>query len=321
MTRLKVAALQVSSVDGEPERNLRNASRFVAEAARAGAQLVLAPEFLACGYRYEESIWRFAEPAGGATETWLAEQADAHRIVIGASFLEAEGDDFFNTFSLFGPDGALGRIRKRSLPFFEGWLFKPCSLPKVIESPIGRLAVGICNDTQTSAFLREVGDARPDLILMPHSAPTPHLPFGNGLFRPLHDAQLHVVCHRYANAFGVPVVMCNKVSRAPTTTAIPILPFLRVRFDFTGGSSICDSDGAVVAQASDEELALVGEVELAPNRKRAGPRPHGYWSFPPRVLAGAAGASMRLFEALGRWTYSRNPRRPVAARRSRTTPG
>ena len=121
MRTIKVAAIQVTSLNGSIERNLDNAEPFVERAARQGAELVLCPEFLAAGYIFEESIWQSGEPRGGPTERWLERLARAHRVTIGASFLEAEGDDFYNTFSLFGSDGAvLGRVRKQSLPVFEG---------------------------------------------------------------------------------------------------------------------------------------------------------------------------------------------------------
>jgi N-carbamoylputrescine amidase len=67
--KLRVAANQVTSLDGEPERNLANAAMHVERAAKAGAKLALGPEFLAAGYVYDESIWRSAEPADGRTET------------------------------------------------------------------------------------------------------------------------------------------------------------------------------------------------------------------------------------------------------------
>src|SRR5262245_3157116 len=122
-TKVRVAAVQVTSRDGEVERNLANAEPFVRDAAARGAELVLCPELLAAGYVYDESLWDAAETRGGPTERWLDRLARELGIVIGASWLEADGDDFFNTFSLFGADGVLGRVRKASLPFFEGWLF------------------------------------------------------------------------------------------------------------------------------------------------------------------------------------------------------
>src|SRR5580698_137432 len=94
---LRVAALQVESRNGEGASNLARAEPLVAKAAQDGARLVLCPEFLA------------------------------------TSYLEAEGEDFFNTFALAAPDGRIaGRVRKESLPAFEGWYFKSSDEPKTI---------------------------------------------------------------------------------------------------------------------------------------------------------------------------------------------
>src|SRR5260370_19976379 len=84
---IRVAAVQGTSKDGEVERNLAHAQRFVAEAADRGAQLVLCPEFLAAGYLYDEAIWKSGEPCEGPTERWLRRLAKEHRIHVGATYL------------------------------------------------------------------------------------------------------------------------------------------------------------------------------------------------------------------------------------------
>lgn len=318
---LRVASVQAVSDNLGMERNLARAGRHVAEAVDRGAQLVLCPEFLAAGYVFEERIWEAGEPEGGLTETWLAGLARDHRVVVGATFLEAEGDHFYNTFSLYGPDGRLGRVRKQSLPFFEGWFFTPCPRPKIVETPLGRLGVGICNDNQTAAFLRHVAEQRPDLLLMPHSAPTPHLlPRGDGAFARLWDSQLRSIAPRYARALGVPVVMSNKVSSGTYRTPVPILPGVSLRLGFRGYSSIHDSDGSRLAELVGEEGVLVETVTLDPARKRTPRAPRGYFSFGPAIVSRPMGGLLRALDALGQRAYGRNPRRAAAARAAAARP-
>ena len=315
MRRSRVAAIQVESLDGRPDHNLAHAEPFVAEAAARGAELVVCPEFLATGYSYSEAIWRAGEPLDGRTERWLARLARAHHIHLGAGFLEADGDEFHNTFSLFDPEGCLvGRVRKGSLPFYEGFYFAPCPRPKTLETRLGRIAVGICNDNQTAAFLREVLATRPDLIIMPHSAPTPELPLLGATFRRHYEDRLGGVAARYARALGVPVVMANKISTARRETPLPLLPGVRLRWRFRGLSTVCDGSGAVLGRLEEIEGALVADVALDPSRKRRDAEPSGYWSFAPPVGRLVGAATMRAFEALGRWAYRRNARRREAAR-------
>lgn len=312
MRTLKVAAVQATSTTGRAAENLRRAEALVAEAARRGAELVLCPEFLAAGYVFHERIWEGAEPEGGATETWLGRVARAFGVHVGATFLEADGDQFFNTFSLYGPSGRrLGRVRKGSLPFFEGWYFAKSDARKVIDTDLGRIGVGICNDNQTSWFFRHMAEEQPDVLLMPHSAPTPKLPIVASMFR----KQLGATAAFYAAELGVPVVLANKASSRAAWTPIPLVPGARVPIVFEGYSSIHDGGGRPLAASVGHETVLVADVRLDPARKRT-PRdlPSGYWARRPAVLPRAMGAMLDALDALGRRAYAKNPRRAERAR-------
>jgi len=306
---VRVAAVQVASRDGEVEQNLAHAERFVAEAVERGAHLVLCPEFLAAGYIYDESIWRLGEPRDGATESWLRRLAKQHGIHIGASYLEADGDDFFNTFALAAPDGTIaGRVRKESLPAWEGWYFRSCSLPKVIETTLGRIAVGICQDNHTARFFRHVMTDEPDLLLMPHSAPC--VPLSDGIMR----RGLAEIGPWYARAFGIPCVLVNKAATR-SRTPLPGIPLVRLRFAFPGMSTISDSDGRVLDQLPDREGVVVADVVLDPARKRRPEEPRSfYWSRAPHVFPRALGAFFVAMERLGKRAYARSTARPRAAR-------
>ncbi len=278
MRTVTVAAVQCRSENGRPAENLARAGRFVDEAAERGAALVLCPEFLATGYIYDRSIWDAAEPKDGPTETWLRDLAKRHSIFVGASYLEAEGDDFFNTFTLAAPGGEVaGRVRKMSLPAFEGWFFKPCTRPKIIETSLGKLGVGICNDTQMGVFLRQMFETEPDLILMPHSAPTPRIPIVDRVM----DDMVSDNAHRYAVALGVPTVLANKVL-GPTSTPVPGIPKLRIPWRFRGFSTVCDANGTVLDKLVDREGVVLGDVTLGGRDARpARPAGESYWAFPP----------------------------------------
>jgi len=306
---LRVAAVQVESRDGEVEANLARAEPLVAEAAARGAQLVLCPEFLAAGYFYHESLWEAGEPRDGATEGWLRRLAAVHRIYLGASYLEAEGDDFYNTFALATPDGAVaGRVRKESLPGFEGWYVRAVDGSKVIDTDLGRIAVGICHDNHTARFLRRIAGEAPDLLLMPHSAPC--FPFAASLMR----ESLCEIAPFHARALGIPAILVNK-ARARSWSPIPGIPWLRLRFTFPGLSTIVDSDARVVAHLSDRAGVAIADVMLDGARKRNLTRfPSGYWSRRPSRFPRLFGALFETFERLGKRAYARSPARPIAAR-------
>jgi N-carbamoylputrescine amidase len=308
---LGVAGVQLECRNGEVEANLAHAERFVARARDRGAQLILCPEFLAAGYVYDPSLWQAAEPQGGPTERWLRRMAIEHRVHIGASYLEVSGDDFFNTFALLQPNGAVaGRVRKESLPGFEGWYFSSCPGSKVIETRIGRIGVGICYDNYTARFLGQLRSEDADLLLMPHSGPCIGLSWFDALFRD----SLREIARFYSRAFGIPTVMVNKASVTDSSSPIPVLPFVRLPFHFPGFSTICDSDGGVRDALGEGEGIVAAEVVLDPSRKRRPEEPVGHWSRPPKQLPRVAGAVFQAFELLARAAYAISPARRRAAR-------
>jgi len=307
---LRIAGVQVESRNGEVEANLARAGTWVAQAAERGAHFVLCPEFLAAGYTYDASIWKSAELRDGPTEQWLRARAAAHHVYVGATYLEVDGDDFYNTFALAAPDGCImGRVRKEALPGFEGWYFRSDPGSKVIDTDLGRIAVGICHDSHTARFMRRLCQQDVALLLMPHSAPLSLL-----LPRAVMCAALQSIAPYYASAFGIPTVMVNKWSATDSASPIPILPLLTLRFRFPGLSTICDSDGAILDQRAEGEGIVLADVRLDPERRRHPPEPTGYWSRPPKRFARTGSALFRLFERLGTAVYTRSEARRIAAR-------
>lgn len=307
----RVAAVQVESENGRLAENLARALPWVEQAAGAGAQLILLPEFLATGYVFDKSIWSAAEPRRGPTAVWLAEHARRLRVHLGASFLEAEGDDFYNTFVLTRPDGSeAGRVRKQTPAAFEAFFTRGHAGPHVIETELGKLGVGICYENQL-AFTSRLWHAHSvDLILMPHSAPTPEP--GKPLPRStvaIYQETLGTLPEHYARTFGVPVVMVNK--SGPWRTPLPGLPLLRQVSRFPGLSAIADSDGRLLGQLGAEPGMLVDDVVLDPARKRhQAPECHGRWAKKlPRAMH-----LFRLAEAAGGVYYRLSPERRARAR-------
>ncbi len=69
--KLRVAAVQMTSVNRAVEANLRRAEALAEKATKQGAQLALLPELFAAGFELNEHAWETAEPQGGDIERWL----------------------------------------------------------------------------------------------------------------------------------------------------------------------------------------------------------------------------------------------------------
>lgn len=304
---LQLGVVQMDSEVGNVSTNLEHAGELVHVAARQGAKIVLTPELMPCGYTLTEAIWEYAEPFNGRTVAWLRELAKQLHIFLGTSFLEAQDEDFYNTFALAAPDGSIvGKVRKNPPASLEAFFYRGGYGSHVIETALGRIGVGICYENLLYEHLQEMQLASVDLILQSMAA---------GRLKPMREGDIELFdsmirrCAPYhARALGVPVAFADRVGQIHTE-----LPggFGEFHSSFPGSSQIVDSDGMVKARMRDEEGVIIAEVALIPKRKRARrPRCYGgMWAFPMPWFAYIWPETQQL----GEKDYAENPRRSQAA--------
>ena len=304
---LNIGVVQMDSEVGNISANLEQAGELVYAAAQQGAQIVLTPELMPCGYTLTEAIWNYAEPFDGQTAAWLKRLAKQCHIFLGTTFLEAAGEDLYNTFALAAPDGSIvGRVRKNPPASLEAYFYRGGNDPHVIETAIGRIGVGICFENLLYEHLQEMRRASVDLILQPTAAgrPKPMKPGDVELF----DSMIQRCAPYHARTLGVPVALSDR-----TGLIITQLPggFGEFNSSFPGYSQIVDSDGVVKARMKAEEGVIVAEVVLSPERKRS-TRPRcygGMWAFPMPWFAYIWPETQQM----GEKDYAENPRRRQAA--------
>lgn len=297
---LRVAVAQVESKNGMVEVNLKHSTPFVEQAAREGAKLILLPEFMPAGYVFTPAIWDGAEPSDGMSVQWLKENSKRFGVWLGTSFLEADGEDFFNTFVLATPDGTeAGRVRKQTPAGFEAYFTKGGRGTHVLETELGRIGVGICYENQLSYIPRIMYEQSADLLLMPHSYPG----IGQMFFR------LRGLAQQYARMLGIPSLVSNKCG--PWQSPYPGIPFYRGDSPFPGLSTIADSDGSIKAQLGTEERVIVAHVVLEQGQKtREAPQCCGRWAGRGPWFRN----SCLVIEAVGRLWYRLSSERKRRAR-------
>ena len=253
---LRIAVVQMKSLDHDIDGNLKQATTYADEAAGRGAQFVLFPELMATGSYLSFDTWDSAEPSQGKSVQWLKSTSRRLHIWLGAGFLEASGEDFYDTFVVAAPSGdEVGRVRKQIPAGPEGYFFRGDVGPHVISTAIGKIGVGICAENYycfaASQFLKDSAD----FIVMPHAAPD--MSSNGGLPSPpgTHIASWH------AKKLGVPVAMVNKVGRSYKP------PPNEINAVFPGRSAIVDSDGAVLQSMDDKEGIGIANITLDPDRK------------------------------------------------------
>lgn len=155
MERIPVAAIQMHILPGEPERNRRHMRELAARALDEGARLVLFPEMAAPGYDLP-NLNRLAEPIDGETFQAMSALAAQYRAHIAWGMAERDGERYYNTLALAGPDGGLlARYRKTHLiPLLhEPEYFTPGDGIVVARTEIGTLGLAICYDLRFPGLL------------------------------------------------------------------------------------------------------------------------------------------------------------------------
>lgn len=275
---IRVAAVQMRCDAGERAGNLDHAAGFVAETAARGAQIVLLPELMPGGYGVTEAVWDTAETMHGPSLAWLRAQAAKHGIYLGFSFLEAEGEDFYNSFVLADPQGEIaGRVRKNPPASVEAYFYRRGSDVHVIDTGLGRIGVSICYENLLYERIVELSELDVDLVLSPMAAARPKR-FLPGDYK-RYERMLKRGRTIYSDGLGVANVIANRVG--PLDTDLPSI-YPHLKSSFPGLSAISDGDGRLLAEMGEEEGGVVADVTLDPARKKRGmPQCFGrMWALP-----------------------------------------
>jgi len=306
---IRVAAVQMESKDCCVDINLKRATIFAEQAAKEDAQIVLFPELMPTGYLMSKEIWDAAEPEEGATVMWLRQTSKNLKLWIGTSFLEADGEDFYNTFVLTNPDGEdIIRVRKQTPAAMESYFFRGDKGKHSVDTELGKIGIGICYESWRSYWSNLMHQDLPDLILMPLSAPifrenyyTSKKNIEDGLFI------LKSLPQQISQKFGIPVVMANK--SGVWKTPLPF-PFGIQDSIFPGFSQIIDSDGIVKKKLDNKEGIIVADIVLNPSRKIKNPHNNfGRWSIKIPLYYNF----MIISETIGKICYTFNSERKSKA--------
>ena len=152
MRRWRVAAGQLASTD-DKQYNLEQACRLVAEAAEAGARLVVLPE--ATMMTFAVPLGPHAEPLDGPFAEALREAARTHEITVVAGMFEPADDGrVHNTLLLTGPHAET---------------VAPGSGYVSVEVDGVRVGLATCFDVRFPDQFTELGRAGVELVALPAS--------------------------------------------------------------------------------------------------------------------------------------------------------
>ena len=228
---VRVACLQIAPVVGDAEGNRRLARAAIGEAVDAGARLVVLPELATSGYVFESSdeARACAEPADGPSLSgWSEEAARGDAVVVGGLCELGEDGRLYNSAAVVDGGGVLGVYRKIHLWDRERLFFEPgreCA--PVLETPVGRVGVGVCYDLNFPEVARGLALAGADIVVLPSNLPRSPRPAGE---RPI-EVTLAMATAHLNHVF---VALCDRCG-----------PERGV--EWVGGSVVCDEWGWLLA--------------------------------------------------------------------------
>ncbi len=252
MPEITVAATQMAC-SWDQEANLATAEALVREAAGRGAQVVLIQELFATPYfckDQKKELFALARPA--AESPVLARMsvlAAELQVVLPVSFFERAGNAHYNALAMIDADGRnLGIYRKSHIPdgpgYQEKFYFNPGDTGfKAWRTRYGTLGAAICWDQWFPEAARAMALQGAEILFYPTAIGSePDDPAAQSKCAWQRVKQ----CHAAANS--LPVVASNRIGREEGETCA---------LSFYGSSFIADHTGAKVAEAGEDEQAVI----------------------------------------------------------------
>jgi len=238
---IKVAAIQMQVVSGEPKKNIIRAEALLHEAAAGGAQAALLPELWTTGYSLDR-LDELAVEFGAATLQFLQDTASRLRMaIIGGSFAVKQPDGVYSTCHIIAPDGALlGAYSKEHLfPLLkEPQYLRPGAPGSVVDTPSGKWSALICFDIRFPESARQYAYHGARILWVPSEWPHPRLEHWRTLLR----------ARAIENQFFV--VAANRCGQGDNS-------------HWCGHSTIIDPWGNILAEAEEEETILLADLDLS----------------------------------------------------------
>jgi len=237
--RFRIALAQLNPLMGDIAGNARKARAARAEAAKAGADLVLFSELYIVGYPPEDLVLKPAlqEDSREAIEKLARETADGGpAMLIGTPWVE-EGR-LYNAFALLDAGRIAGMTFKVDLPnygvFDEKRVFVPGPMPGPFQIRGLRIGVPICEDIWTPDVVECLSETGGEILLVPNGSP-----FEAGK----EDVRLNLIVARVRES-GLPLVYLNQIGGQDEVV-------------FDGASLVCNADGTLAHALPAWEETLV----------------------------------------------------------------
>jgi deaminated glutathione amidase len=176
----KVAAIQMCS-SHDIENNLQEASRLIQEAALNKADLVVLPEMFAImGLKPTDKVEAKEKFGSGRIQTFLSEQAKKNGIwIVGGTIpIACDNDKKVRAASIVYDDKGIFKARYDKIHLFdvdisetekyrESDTTEPGNEIVIVDTPVGRLGLGVCYDVRFPELFRYMFNQGVELFSLP----------------------------------------------------------------------------------------------------------------------------------------------------------
>ena len=174
---IKAGFYQFNPAFGRIEENIK---KVFSALHVADLHLLVLPEFFATGYQFvsREEVESLSEkiPEGYTTESLVNLSREKNTYIV-AGLPEKDGDRFFNSAVLVGPEGFIGTYRKTHLFFEEKYFFSAGDTGfRVWDTGIGRMGIMICFDWFFPESMRVLSLMGADIVAHPANLVLPYCP-------------------------------------------------------------------------------------------------------------------------------------------------
>lgn len=260
---MKIGLIQQASA-ATAEENRRRLAERIAEAAAAGAELVVLQELHDSLYFCQtESTDNFdlAEPVPGAATEFYGEVARRCGVVLVTSLFERRAAGLYhNTAVVFERDGSIAsRYRKMHIPddpaYYEKFYFTPGDLGfRPIRTSVGVLGVQVCWDQWYPEGARLMALHGAEILIYPTAIGWESSDTEQEQSRQL-DAW-RTVQRGHAVANGLPVVAVNRCGHEDDPSGATR------GIEFWGHSFVAGPQGEILAEAGTEPCVKVVDVDM-----------------------------------------------------------
>ena len=237
---MRVASIQMSVVEGDKQKTIDKALENIKQAGNA--DLVILPEIWNVGFMSFDRYTTEAEDRNGPTLSALRQAAQDHNIYLhSGSFVEKEGDDYYNSSYLISPSGELlANYRKIHLfghNSLETQILTPGKEVVVADTPLGKIGMATCYDLRFPELFRKMAAKGAQLFLICSAWPYPRLE--------------HWIILNRARAIENQCFLVSSNSVGPNLGA-----------NFVGHSMMVSPWGVIMTSGGDDDVILQSEIDL-----------------------------------------------------------